>query len=260
MNEKKKESLFETGEFEISDHERASIKAKDIEPLISLIKNTIDSDSWDSESGSISPYPANLCFVVAQTKSGQKKIQSLLKKLRGLNDVMLKLESHLVIVDESSDLIDDSVVATTIEDYKSKIETATANALGSSAFPSAVLFNGEAVTHPRSTVADSKIGPFYLAAVVASDLNSVKLRCTDKVTPEISLGQANPLAPTVLANADVEAKPEVTVRINEVVEIANGGFAIIDVTPMLEKNEQNRKAILFVRSTISDQRKKQRDK
>ena len=117
INEKSKMSMFETGEFDITNQQRAAVKAKDFSPIIDLIKSTIDSESWEgSEPGSITPYLQNLSLVVAQTKPTQRKIQSLLTKLRELNDVMIKFDSQLVIVDKSSVLVGESFGATSSED------------------------------------------------------------------------------------------------------------------------------------------------
>ena len=151
IDEKKKMSLYETGEFDISDQDRAAVTMKDFDPIIDLIKSTIDSESWEGpESGSISPYVQNLSLVIAQTKPTHQKIQSLFRKLRELNDVMIKLDSHLVIVDESSSLSGESFDATSVKNYKSLIQAVADNASVSSAFPAAVLFNGEGNTFPSS--------------------------------------------------------------------------------------------------------------
>ena len=254
IDEKKKLSLYETGEFDISDQDRAAVTSKDFNPIIDLITSTIDSESWEGpDAGSISPYAQNLSLVIAQTKPTHQKIQSLIRKLRELNDVMIKLDSHLVIVDESSSLSGESFDATSIKNYKSLIQVVADNASVSSAFPAAVLFNGEGNTFPSSDATESKLGPLCLQAVVTRDLKSVKLRCSNK-EPVIATGPATALSNAVTPNEN--AKPEVTATVSQVVEIANEGYVSIDVTPMLENNSKNQKAILFVRPTISDQRKK----
>ena len=81
----------------------------------------------------------------------------------------------------------------------------------------------------------------------------MKLSCSNK-EPLTTTGPATALSNAVTPNEN--AKPEVTATISQVVEIANEGYVSIDVTPMLENNSKNQKAILFVRPTISDQGKK----
>lgn len=256
ISNQSKASLFEKGEFNLSDQERAAIKAKDFVPIIDLIKSTIDSDSWeDQEAGSISPYIQNLSLVVSQTQSAHQKIQSLLQKLRELNDVMIKLDSHLVLVDESSSLSGESFDPTSSKNYKSMIQAVADNALASSTFPAAVLFNGELNTYPRSNVTASKLGPLHLQAVVTPDRKSVKLLCTNKEPPTVA-GPVNGVTVSVKPNKK-DKQEEDTAKTSQVVKIANEGYVSIDVTPMLENSSENQKAILFVRSTISDRSKKQ---
>ena len=254
INEARKVSLYETGEFEISDQERAAITAKDFDPIINLIKSTIDSESWEGrQAGSISPYPVNLSLVIAQTQSSHRKIQSLLQKLRELNDVMIKLDSHLVIVNESSSLSGESFDATSIKNFKRMVQVVADNAVISSNFPAAVLFNGEPNTYRPSSETDSQLAPLYLQAVVTPDRKSVKLLCTNQEPPT---AKGSVPTPAVAEKPKEETKQKVAATVSKVVQIANKGYVSIDVTPMLENNSENHKAILFVRPTISDKGKK----
>ena len=67
----------------------------DFEPLIELIQNTIQTESWldtGSGLGTIQPFVSNLSLIVTQTQEIQDEIQDLLKKLRELNDVQIVVE------------------------------------------------------------------------------------------------------------------------------------------------------------------------
>ena len=259
----RKESLFETGEFELSDQERESLTNKDFEPIIDLIKNTIDSDSWEGQqAGSISPYSANLSMVVASTKSTHKKIQSLLTKLRELNDVTIKLETHLVVVDEASDLSGESFDAASTGAFKRNMQAMSDNALASLAFPAAVLFNGESITHSPEKLTEGRLGPLGLQMVITPDAKAVKLVCfKESNNTSESLGPLTSLQGPVPSAAKIgnQPAPGNTTTFRTVVEIPSRGYTSIDVTSMLENNTQSHKAILFVRPTISDRRQKRND-
>ena len=220
-----------------------------------MIQSTIDSDSWEGpQAGTITPYLQNLSLVVEQTESAQHKVQNLLAKLREINDVVVKLDSQLVIVDKSSVLVGESFGATSTEDYRNKLKSASDNALDSSKLSSAVAFNGEQITSPLSGLADNKLGQLYLQAVVTTDRKSVKLRCTNKQSPSAAMGSQPDTKP---AKADQDAEQATTAVSSQVFEIADEGFVTIDVTPMLKSNDSNRQAILFVRPSISNRGKQQ---
>ena len=149
-----------------------------------------------------------------------------------------------------------------LKTYQNKIQAAADNALDSSKSSSAVVFNGEEASYPLSGLVDKKLGSLYLRAVVTSDRKAVKLRCTNRQLPAATINAIPPTAinsivTTKPATANKEADQETAAVISEVVEIARQGFVTIDVTSMLENNDSNRKAILFVRPTISCGGKKQ---
>jgi len=73
----------------------------DFEPLIELIQNTIQTESWletGSGLGTIQPFVTNLSLIVTQTQEIQDEIQDLLKKLRELNDVQIVIEVRFMIL------------------------------------------------------------------------------------------------------------------------------------------------------------------
>lgn len=75
----------------------------DFEPLIELIQNTIQNESWldtGSGLGTIQPFVANLSLIVTQTQEIQDEIQNLLKKLRELNDVQIVIEVRFMILQD----------------------------------------------------------------------------------------------------------------------------------------------------------------
>ncbi len=72
----------------------------DFEPLIDLIKSTIDAEGWDDTNGdgTIQAYVPNLSLIVSQTQEVQDQIQDLLQKLRELNDVQIVVEVRFIIL------------------------------------------------------------------------------------------------------------------------------------------------------------------
>ena len=80
------------------------VTLNDFQPLLDLIRNTIDSDTWGdgdgSGSSSITPYPANLSITVSAPQETQDKVQALLEKLRELNDVQIVVEVRFVTLQD----------------------------------------------------------------------------------------------------------------------------------------------------------------
>ncbi len=75
----------------------------DFIPLIELIQNTVQNESWldtGSGLGTIQPFVANLSLIVTQTQEIQDEIQDLLKKLRELNDVQIVIEVRFMILSD----------------------------------------------------------------------------------------------------------------------------------------------------------------
>ena len=76
----------------------------DFEPLIELIQNTIQNESWldtGSGLGTIQPFVSNLSLIVTQTQEIQDEIQDLLKKLRELNDVQIVIEVRFMTLSDN---------------------------------------------------------------------------------------------------------------------------------------------------------------
>ncbi|MCH2178742.1 MAG: hypothetical protein MK106_08055 [Mariniblastus sp.] len=74
------------------------ITQADFEPLIDLIKTTIDPEGWDDTNGdgTIQSFVPNLSLIVSQTQEVQDEIQDLLEKLRELNDVQIVVEVRFI--------------------------------------------------------------------------------------------------------------------------------------------------------------------
>ncbi|MEM7455275.1 MAG: hypothetical protein AAF456_13070 [Planctomycetota bacterium] len=74
------------------------VTINDFQPLIELIKQTIDPDSWEDANGEgqINPFVTNLSLIVSQTQEVQDQIQDLLEKLRELNDVQIVVEVRFI--------------------------------------------------------------------------------------------------------------------------------------------------------------------
>ena len=75
----------------------------DFEPLIQLIKDTIDPEGWDDTNGdgTIQAYVPNLSLIVSQTQEVQDQIQDLLRKLRELNDVQIVVEVKFITLTDT---------------------------------------------------------------------------------------------------------------------------------------------------------------
>lgn len=79
------------------------ITMMDFFPLINLIQQTINPDSWSENggAGTMQAFPANLSLIVTQTQEIHDEILDLLKKLRDLNDVQIVIEVRfLTMTDE----------------------------------------------------------------------------------------------------------------------------------------------------------------
>jgi len=76
------------------------VTVNDFQPLLDLIRGTIDSDIWGGGDGTgsaaINPYPQNLSIVVSAPQETQDKVQKLLEQLRELNDVQIVVEVRFV--------------------------------------------------------------------------------------------------------------------------------------------------------------------
>ena len=75
------------------------VTLQDFQPLIDLIQNTIQNESWLDTGqglGTIQAFVPNLSLIVSQTQEVQDEIQDLLKKLRELNDVQIVVEVRFI--------------------------------------------------------------------------------------------------------------------------------------------------------------------
>ena len=74
------------------------VTQNDFQPLIQLIRNTIDPDGWDDTNGdgTVQAFVPNLSLIVSQTQEVQDQIQDLLQQLRELNDVQIVVEVRFV--------------------------------------------------------------------------------------------------------------------------------------------------------------------
>jgi general secretion pathway protein D len=75
------------------------VSEQDFQPLIDLIQNTIQPDTWQDTGqglGTLQAFVPNLSLIVSQSQEVQDEIQDLLKKLRELNDVQIVVEVRFV--------------------------------------------------------------------------------------------------------------------------------------------------------------------
>ena len=88
----------------MANQQLGGVTLNDFQPLLDLIRSTIDSETWGdgegSGSSSISPYAQNLSIVVSAPQETQDKVQALLEKLRELNDVQIVVEVRFVTLQD----------------------------------------------------------------------------------------------------------------------------------------------------------------
>lgn len=75
----------------------------DFDPLIELIQNTIDPQSWQETNGgpgTIQEFRANLSLVVSQTLENHERIQDLLESLRRLQDLQITIEVRFITLQD----------------------------------------------------------------------------------------------------------------------------------------------------------------
>jgi len=88
----------------MANQQLGGVTLNDFQPLLDLIRSTIDSENWGGGEGggtsSISPYTQNLSIVVSAPQETQDKVQNLLKKLRELNDVQIVVEVRFVTLQD----------------------------------------------------------------------------------------------------------------------------------------------------------------
>ena len=81
---------------------QGGVTANDFDELIDLIQETVDPDSWEANGGSgrLRPFPSTLSLIVTQTQENQDRIQSLLTRLRDLNDVQIVVEVRFLTLND----------------------------------------------------------------------------------------------------------------------------------------------------------------
>ena len=88
----------------MANQQLGGVTLNDFQPLLNLIRSTIDSETWGGGDGggtsSISPYAQNLSIVVSAPQETQDKVQNLLRKLRELNDVQIVVEVRFVTLQD----------------------------------------------------------------------------------------------------------------------------------------------------------------
>ncbi|MEC9094707.1 MAG: hypothetical protein VX438_18500 [Planctomycetota bacterium] len=75
----------------------------DFDPLIQLIQDTIDPQSWmdtNGGPGTINEFRANLSLVVSQTLENHERIQDLLESLRRLQDLQITIEVRFITLQD----------------------------------------------------------------------------------------------------------------------------------------------------------------
>jgi general secretion pathway protein D len=81
------------------------ITQNDFIPLMDLIENTIgDPEKWSQDGGgayNMRPFPANLSLIISAPQDIHDQVQSLLKKLRDLNDVQIVIEVRFLTLNEN---------------------------------------------------------------------------------------------------------------------------------------------------------------
>lgn len=77
---------------------KAGSDSLDFKSLTSLIVSTVQPESWTEAGGwgTIRPYESTLALVIRQTQQAHEEIQDVLEQLRRLQDLQVRLQSHLV--------------------------------------------------------------------------------------------------------------------------------------------------------------------
>ena len=75
----------------------------DFETLMSLIKDTIQPDTWDDMggAGTITPFPGNLSLVVSATQQVHEEIRDLLEQLRKSQDLQVTIEVRMITLTDN---------------------------------------------------------------------------------------------------------------------------------------------------------------
>jgi general secretion pathway protein D len=75
----------------------------DFQQLISLIQQTVQPTTWDSQGGpgAISPFQTNLSLVISQTQEVHEEIADLLEQLRRLQDLQVTIEVRFITLNDT---------------------------------------------------------------------------------------------------------------------------------------------------------------
>ena len=75
----------------------------DFDTLMSLIKDTIQPDTWDDlgGAGTITPFPGNLSLVVSATQQVHEEIRDLLEQLRKSQDLQVTIEVRMITLTDN---------------------------------------------------------------------------------------------------------------------------------------------------------------
>lgn len=84
--------------------QKKGITAKDADPLIELIENSIAMSTWAGEGktgvGKIEFFPPNLSLIVTNTKEVHARLEDFIEKVRELRDVTIEVRSMIVVLPE----------------------------------------------------------------------------------------------------------------------------------------------------------------
>ena len=218
------------------------ITEKDFLPVIDLIQNTIESESW-GQGNSIRPYLPNLSLIVSCPQEVHDKVLELLAKLRELTAVRIHLEYELWVVPKTAEPEFGQVYAAVddrqFEKFKAEKPYPTVE---SRKYPMVHGFNGSAFRTWPLDLNDVNLSGLRMQTLISRDGSTVNIavnKFVEKETAETfqhNLGEAPRIA------SDMEGR--------SVTEIPNKGFAEIDVTNLIENNQDGCKAVLLVRPTV----------
>ena len=218
------------------------ITEKDFLPVIDLIQNTIESESW-GQGNSIRPYLPNLSLIVSCPQEVHDKVLDLLAKLRELTAVRIHLEYELWVVPKTAEPEFGQVHAA-VDDrqFEEFIAEKPYPTVESRKYPMVHGFNGSAFRTWPLDLNDVNLSGLRMQALISRDRSTVNIavnKFVEKETAETfqhNLGEAPRIA------SDMEGR--------SVTEIPNKGFAEIDVTNLIENNQDGCKAVLLVRPTV----------
>lgn len=205
----------------------------DAQPLIDLIQETIEPDSWPNQN--LVFHEDRLCLIVSHKRSVHSQIQDLLAKLRELSEVTIETRGFLIAIPQKElewfSLFQDKLGGepTAISVREAAILNAVAVAKDAAELqnlPTEVLFNGQTLRVEAELKELDHAAQLALQQTVNPERNSIRTKLL------------------------VSGKE---LRINEpkVIDSKSGQLMAVDLSEMLELDPKRQRTILVFKSVIA---------